>query len=241
MADELPLFAPVDLDVVKDDLGITDDYSDAWLARRCDSIWSRFQTFTGRPLLLSSQWIDDWSAVPNSCWLEWNWQRRPTFLGVYPVQSINAWTRGETVGDISDVVFDRDSGQIISFDDLPFWNTGLPPLVSSDLTVTYTAGFETLPGDLYEALIGCLSEMWAIRQLQVAGGGTITGRVSSISAADVGDVQFSTDTTIGFAGDASKKITSDPMLGPWKAILQPYRDERSFLGGPRQKTTAVLS
>src|SRR6185437_7053379 len=59
------LSAPIDLATIKDDLGIpADDTSnDAWLQRRIEGIWSRFQAYTGRPLQLASTWADDWGLL----------------------------------------------------------------------------------------------------------------------------------------------------------------------------------
>jgi hypothetical protein len=232
------LIAPVDLDNVKSDLGITDDYDDNWLIRRCNGIWSRFQIYTGRPLLLSSQWMDDWSHIAPPPWWWTSRQGVSEFLKVYPVQSVDGLVVGGAAGDEATVFFDRLSGRILSYGvTVPMYCVGAS-LLTDAAVITYTAGFEVLPEDLYEALIGCLTEMWTARQLQGAG---TTGRVSSISAGDLGEVQFSSDLA-GFIGDASKRISADPMLGPWKAVLDPYRDYRSFLGNDmKPRTTAVES
>src|SRR4051812_31120810 len=91
--------APVDLAIIKDDLQMPagDTSDDAWLQRRIDGLWARFEVYTARPLQLSTGWVDDWgelvsvstavqppliAAAPGAT----------AFLRVFPVQSITRLT-----------------------------------------------------------------------------------------------------------------------------------------------------
>lgn len=245
MADRKALrLAPVDLDTIKDDLGIPadDTTSDAWLGRRIDALWARFQVYTGRTLGPQAAWIDDWSEIarhnvhPNEPPI---WNARPSasvFLRVFPVASVDAIVFNGMADDPAKVVVDAATGKVLSLDGALQESDCGPALYSRQAVVTYTAGFAEIPPDLYEALVGCLAPLWAVRQAQQSGIGSGLGSIARINAVDVGDVEFSTGLG-GFVADASRKGSNDPLIGPWSALLDPYVDWRAFIGGALYPTT----
>lgn len=221
---------------IKDDLGIAadDSTSDAWLSRRIDGIWARFQVYTGRPLQLSSGWADDWGRlVQNAPALTQPpliraWPSGSVFLRVFPVQQITKLTLDGIDWDVSRIDFDGEEGKLVGIDgraiDLRHW------LVHARARVEYMAGFDTLPADLYEALLGAVQQQWASRQSQQAGLGT--GGVVRISAIDVGDIEIASVAPFTEAAMKGVGAGGDPLLGPFASYLDPYIDWRSMIGGP---------
>jgi hypothetical protein len=242
MADTKLKVAPVDLDTIKDDLGIPadDTTNDAWLQRRIAGIWSRFQIYTGRPLQLVGPWIDDWSEIAPSHFhmnqppILNERRRASTFLRVFPVKSIDAILFNLNDGDPDAVVVDNDSGRVLSLGTTSQAMDCAALLLTSQAVITYQAGFDEVPSDLYEALLGCLAPTWATRQAQQMGLGM--GNITRIATTDVGEVDFS-EGLAGFAGDAAKKAAGDPLIGPWSVLLDPYVDWRAFIGGDSYPTT----
>lgn len=244
---------PVDLDALKDDLGIPagDTSQDAWLQRRIDGVWAAFESYTGRRLCVPpAQFMDDWGSVALT---------RPhrnvppplaypasasVFLRYYPVVSVDAIVQSEAAGVSANVVFDAATGKLTSVDG-PLWGQwhhdlgGM--LLCNRARITYTAGWATTPPDLYEALLGALQQLWAKRAAQVGmGGGLAAAR--TVTAIDVGTVEF--DTGALFLENAARQKspagTIDPLLGPWAATLDPYRDIRGWLGSSACPTTTPV-
>jgi hypothetical protein len=239
-----PRLAPVDLDMVKDDLGMPagDTANDAWLQRRIDAVWARFQNYTGRTLALAGPWIDDWSEISqtNARVLQpplLNPARRATaFLRVFPVKQVDGITYNAVDSDPAQVIVDQPSGKVLSLNGAMMESDCAPQLISGLAVISYTAGFDTLPEDIYEAMIHCLEPLWSVRQAQQSGFGGPGGAVTRIAATDVGEVDFSYGLG-GFALDASKKSAPDPLLGPWATMLDPYVDWRAFIGSENYPTT----
>jgi hypothetical protein len=241
-----PENAPVDLQVVKDDLGITDDTSDAWLQRRVNGLWARFQRYTARPLMLSSGWADDWGELV---------QNHPAnteppiiraapsasvFLRVFPVQSISKFTVNGADQDASRVLFDGESGKLLGLDGRACDIAYLLP--SARVRIEYKAGFESLPADLYEAVVGALLVQWNQRQASASGLGPAGLTASRISAMDVGDVELTAASNF-FVDQATRRggTDLDPLLGAFADLLDPYIDWRSMLGGAYPTTVALLA
>jgi len=238
---------PIDLDTVKDDLGIpaTDTSNDAWLQRRIDGLWSRFQTYCARPLLLASGWADDWGELVDNHPAPVEpplWRHRQSgtvFLRVFPVASITKLSlNGDDTIDPARLEFDAETGKLVGLDGMP--SDLRTYLVSTRARIEYSAGFETLPADLYEALINALSTQWLTRSASQTGfgpGGFIPTRVSAI---DVGEVDLSSAPNF-FAEQATRRNpgTVDPLLGPFSVLLDPYVDWRSMIGGAYPTTVAL--
>lgn len=238
--------APPDLlDTIKDDLGIPpgDTTSDAWLQRRIDGIWARFEVYTGRPLGLVSPWLDDWGtlivnhpAVTEPPIL----RAQPgasVFLRVFPVARITSITmNNSTTVDPADVLFDQATGKLVG---LYGGATDLRnELVGARALVAYEAGFAAMPADLYEALLGVLGPLWAARQAQASG---LPGMATRISTTDVGEVEWSNSGNVFVEATLKGVRITDPILGPWGVVLDPYVDWRSMIGGAYPTTVAEVA
>ena len=240
------LSAPIiDLDTVKDDLGIpaSDTTNDAWLQRRIDGIWSRFQSYTQRPLTLASAWADDWGElVQNAAPLTEPPLIRAhasasVFLRVFPVQQITKLTLNGTDQDVARVIFDHDDGKLIGIDG--YAHDLRSALVYGRARVEYLAGFVELPPDLYEAMLGALTVQWNARQLSQSGMGGLTP--TRINAIDVGEVDVSTATSF-FVDQATRRSTTpDPLIGSYAMLLDSYIDWRSMIGGAYPTTVALAA
>ena len=239
------LSAPVDLDTIKDDLGIPagDSTNDAWLQRRIDAIWSRFQIYTGRPLLLSSGWVDDWSRLvtnhPASTEppLIRAWPSASVFLRVFPVQSLTRLVLNDQPVDVTRLVIEPASGKLVGLDDRPC--DLRMTLLQGRALVEYAAGFETLPADLYDALLGTLAGQWAARQASASGVAPAGFMPTRINAVDVGEIELSMSPNAFVDATLKGVRTTDPLLGPYGMLLDPYVDWRSIIGGAYPSTSAA--
>ena len=232
LAADAPVF---DLDTIKDDLGIPldDTTQDAWLQRRIADIWGRFESYTMRSLAVPpAPFVDDWSSVvelSRHVLLPPSWdfrQRASTFLRQFPVVEVTAFEIDGGPADPAVVRFKASSGQLLSLDGNYTSDLG-PRLAGSRARITYTAGFATVPADLYGALVGVLQMMWTQRAASVAG---LPAGVKTVSAIDVGDVSFYDSSKLLEQQIASTAEGGDPLLGPFTASLAPYVDWRSGLG-----------
>jgi len=247
------------LDQIKDDLGIPagDTTNDAWLQRRIDNVWARFEKYCCRALPVPpAQFIDDWGLIAEHSNrveppLIDHWPVGSPFLRYCPVVSIDAITTGPPGqtqdGDPTRVMFEPASGKLFGIDAAAQWQSAQWThdvsfaLRRSQVRITYTAGWATCPGDLYEALLNIIAPLWATRQAQQAGGGFGGGTVSRINIVDVGEIDL--DTAGAFAESAARaRGGGDPLLGPWITLLDSYVDVRVQMGSPLiPVTTAVVA
>ena len=239
--------APLDLATIKDDLGIdvADTSNDAWLQRRVDGLWSRFQTYTGRTLALESGWVDDWGELITNAKPYMQpmalqpLPRGSVYLRVFPVSSITKITFNQADVDVAQAVFDPESGKLLSLSGQPVVDLDAL-LINGRARIEYVAGFETLPDVLYEALIGALAIQWQARAAQSNGtavGGFLPTRISAI---DVGEVDLSLSPNVLVEQSAKRAGSVDPLLGPYATLLDEFVDYRSIMAATAQPTSAAL-
>lgn len=243
----MPLPAEV-LDALKDDLGIPagDATNDAWLQRQAAGIWARMERFCERKLSVPpASFVDDWGElvinqahynVPPAIAFG---LRATVFLREVPVRAITALELDGTAADVAAARWDVDSGKLFNVragSDMAEDLTGV--LWAARARITYTAGWDTIPPDLYQVLLGGLQPLWAARSAQQSGAGGGLGTATEINIVDVGSVSLS--ATGPFVGAASASLPgggADPLLGPWLSFLQSYRDLRNAHGVDRYPTT----
>jgi len=103
-------------------------------------------------------------------------------------------------------------------------------LLGARARITYSAGWDEIPPDLDQVLLGALQPLWAARSAQQAGG-TDFGTATEINVIDVGSVSLSaTGPFVTAASSASMPGGADPLLGPWLSFLAPYKDWRNSIG-----------
>lgn len=222
--------APIDIEVLKDDLGITDTASDAWLTRRVEAIWSRIESYTARTLRAPpATFRDEWSGfpwwTPGSLWPLVNPSN--VFLRQYPVTEILTIDAGDDEVDIAGFSLDKRTGQVIALNGVPWPTTGI-------VSIAYKAGWEDLPAELYDVVLSLMRPLWAERS--AATSGTLAG-VNSISINDVGSVDLTTSTAYS---DVAAKSGGDPMLGPYAYVLDSYIDWRARMGGQPGVTSELI-
>jgi hypothetical protein len=168
----------------------------------------------------------------------WDFQRTAsTYLRQFPVVAVTAFEVDGAVSDPTLVRFNPKTGQLLSLD-AAGWSHDLGPrLACSRAKITYTAGFATVPADLYGALVGVLQMLWTARAAQEAG---LPPGVRTVNAIDVGEVQFYDSSKLLELQIASASEGGDPMLGPFAAYLSPYVDWRSSLGSPTYAGSAIV-
>lgn len=236
--------APIDLAILKDDLGIppTDASNDAWLQRRVDAVWARMEAYTNRKLCSPpASFVDDWGELviqhhhvnlPPAIAFP---RRGSIFLRYYPVPAIEAVVVNDQDLDASKVRWDNASGKLLALnsDQAHAQDLG-QPLIGGRARITYKAGWDELPADLYECLLGAVQVMWNARQSQ--GSGLGGGTVSRIAVNDVGDVEISPGNTFVAAATRGPGA-ADPILGPFAALLDDYVDLRNAMGAESFPTT----
>lgn len=238
--------APIKLDDLKEDLGITDASQDAWLQRRVDGIWSRIEQYTARKLRAPPEaFVDDWGLIAevdvNQPQPLWYMARASVFLRYFPVASIEAIEMDSGAGTASDVRFDGKTGKLFNLSpggmfaqDVSTW------LVRSRVKITYKAGWDAVPGDLYEVVLGAMSMLWPQRRSQASGG--LGGTPKLINIADVGSVDLDTGGNLFIESAAAKPGVAggDPLLGPYASMLDGYVDHRSLIGWAMQPVTTAV-
>jgi hypothetical protein len=231
------------LDAIKDDLGITDGTQDAWLQRRLNGIWSRIEHYTSRVLASPpAAFVDDWSLIvvnnrhypvpPSREYVS----RASVFLRYFPVASIEAVEINGAASEPADVQFDPSNGKLFTLTG-SLWSEDLSARLHHCHTkITYKAGWDEVPGDLYEIVLGSMQTLWAPRSAGASGG--ISGTISEINVIDVGSVQMQAGNE--FVQGASKAGSAqDPLLGPYLSMLDLYVDHRSLIGHATMPVTTA--
>lgn len=234
----------VDMTALKDDLGITGTADDAWLQRRVANVLEAMQVYSGAYIGPVVDFEDDWSrlVVRGRLILAPFWPshgRASPYLTHAPVTEIGAAFQGTTTIDVAKVLFDPKTGEILSLTGAPVSDLERH-LVPTLTRIQYSAGYEALPGDLYEALVGIIRDLLAIRRGSGLGIGTGAMAVKSITIADVGTVSLG-----GAAGQFESAAMrgggpAEPLLGPWAASLGPYRDLAGMIGDRARPSSKTL-
>lgn len=228
--------APADLFLtIKEDLGICGGSEhDAWLQRRIEGVWSRMEHYTARSLAAPPiSFMDDWTRIsrtnthyplpPALC----RTQGSTVFLRHFPVAGIEAVEINGVAADPTGVSFDPRSGKLFALYGPP----------SQDLSgalyntrITYRAGWDTIPGDLYEVVLGAVATQYASRAAAGASGAPPGSMVTGITVADVGSLEVAPGGN-AFVNATMKGVsTTDPILGPYVSTLDLYVDQRSLIG-----------
>lgn len=236
--------APVDIDTIKDDLGIPDidTANDAWLQRRIDGIWARFEQYCARPLQLTSGWVDDWGTLVTNhpAYTEPPLLRAmpsaSVFLRVFPVQAVAGVLLNDQTVDPAGVIFEPESGRLAGLQGMAC--DLRTTLVTGRALIEYSAGFETLPPDLYEALLGVLGPLWAARSAQAGG---LPGVPLRIATTDVGEIEFSAAPNLFVDATTKRGNVADPLLGPYAMLLDTWVDWRSMIGGAYPSTFVAVA
>ena len=239
--------APNILDDIKADLGITGSTDDAWLQRRIDGIWARMEVYTSRKLCAPpAKFADDWGNIVNTQPIYpmppplMSMPRGSVFLRVCPVVSIDAViSDGSPIAPAQMAVqFDSRTGKLFALRVGEMTGDMSSALRQSRARVEYTAGWATIPADLYEIVLGAIQPLWTAKKAGAAGG--IQGTVSGINVMDVGSIEISDANS--FVATASKASggAGDPLLGPYANMLNIYIDHRARIGWEGMPTTEAL-
>jgi len=230
-------FPTLDLDDVKDDVGMpaTGTENDAWLDRRISGILARFQRYTNRYLGPVIAFQDAWQPTRPGANAPAYW---PSYYGGafylrnYPVVTIDEASEGGATIDPATIIFETSSGLLVGY------GAGSRFVIP---VIKYSAGFQDMPADLYEAMIGILRTLWASRSMDKSGLSVGGMTPSSLTIADVGDVALTQGGGQGF--DAALTAGGDyvdPYLGPYTYLLDSYTDLRAQMGSALMPVTTVV-
>lgn len=214
----------VELAELKDDLGITGSADDGWLNRRIAGVLLAMSNYTHRYIGDVVTFEDDFTRIVDGSRL-WIAPPFPALMRVSPrlrnrpvVEIVSATNNANAIAP-ADVLFNPETGEIQSIAGAPA--VDLARSLIGAVVIRYKAGWPAIPRDLYEALVGIIRNQWTLRKANAAGGLNIGGlAVESIQVPDVGSVQLGTGGTV--FEQASTKGAIDPILGPWRTVLDPY-------------------
>lgn len=150
-------------------------------------------------------------------------------LGEIPVQSLESILVDQTPQAIADFLV-LPTGRLYRKN-----GTQLAPMIAfGQVVIDYTAGYTDLPADLYEVVAGVVEKAWSATE---QGRADALQNVDKLTVFDVGSVEFSG------AGDAFyesniKGAAPNPILGPWSAQLDSYRDYGRGIGLPVSRETS---
>jgi len=220
-----------DLDILKDDIGMPPGTeNDAWLLRRVEGVWSRMETYCNRHLGSLTSFRDVWkpAQIESNVGAYWPYSGGVVYyLRHYPVKEILLAIDGDQLlPDPASVLFNPHNGALLGYGP-----TGSPTYFSLP-QIAYTAGYDPIPPDLYESMVGILQSVWNARSNAKSGLATGGMIPSQIDIADVGSITLGGGNTA--SGFSSTLIAggdyNDPMLGPYMYVLDGYRDKRAEMG-----------
>jgi len=230
---------PLDIDIIKDDIGMPagDTSDDAWLQRRIEAVIAAFRKYTHRWLYPLAEFTDDWRLIPfEQVALRFPPGRAGTFDGVsnflkeIPVKEILECKLNNNDTIPPDTIqFNPRTGELTGTMPPGQWSSF--PISKMLPMIKYSAGYETLPPDLYDCMIGILTSLWSMRSLQKSGldiGGQIP---SNITVDDVGSVKLGGMSFAGSPFATMGKDPMDPLLGPFTSTLDGYKDYRAIIAG----------
>jgi hypothetical protein len=233
---------------LKEDLGITaaDTTQDEWIERRVAGIWSRLEHATNRRLCIPpAKFMDDFTAIAGvDVW--WvsppaiaSMPRTTVFLRQFPVVSIEALEVGTEDRDPTGVRFNPRTGRLLTLNDPVNIAIDVSREMLGTTKITYLAGWDEIPGDLYEIVLGAIQVQWAGRAGASGASGGLVGTVSEINVIDVGSIQMGAGNA--FVQDAGKAgYVRDPLLGPYASMLDAYIDHRSGIGNQWMPVTTEI-
>jgi len=209
------------VEALRQEIGVSDDTQDEWLLARAESALAAMRRYCRRWLWPASQFRDafiyDFAQQCNRC------IGRAATLAEIPVVEILS-----VVADGTPLPADEfealTTGRLFRKLD----TAGLMPVIAgAQLLVDYVAGYEDLPADLYEVIAGVVKKAWGSTE---AGAGDALGNVEKLTVFDVGSVELS--GAGAFYESSVKAPAAGPILGPWGAQLDSYRDLSRGAGLP---------
>ncbi|HKV17357.1 MAG TPA: phage head-tail connector protein [Reyranella sp.] len=237
--------APAILDDIKADLGITGNTDDAWLQRRINAVWARMEVYTSRKLCAPpAKFVDDWGQIASQGVVHvlppilMQPARGSVFLRCFPVVSIEAVELHEGATAADDVTFDARTGKLFSVRGSIYAEDLSVALRAARAKITYTAGWATVPADLYEIVLGALQPLWAAKKAGGVPG--VSGALTGISVQDVGSIELAEGNLFVSTAAKAGGGSGDPLLGPYANMLELYIDHRVRIGNAGQPTTVEV-
>lgn len=110
----------------------------------------------------------------------------------------------------------------------------VPVIAFGAAQVDYVGGFDELPGDLYEVIAGVVKQAWsATDAARASASAGAMANVDKLTIFDVGSVEFGSADGAFYEGSVKPGAGgANPILGPWTAQLDYYRDYSRGIGLP---------
>jgi hypothetical protein len=225
--DELVAALRVEIGLAPDD-----DTQDAWLNARVESVLAAMRNYTRRWLWPASQFRDAFMSAYRDpyCWRG----AQVVQLAEIPVQEILS-----VVSDGAPQPADEyewlSTGRLFRVDA----SGGILPVVVNfrQLLVDYVAGYVDLPADLYEVIAATVTKAWSTTDAG-ASSDALAGNIEKLTVFDVGSVELA--NTGGFYESNVKTADGGPILGPWAAQLDAYRDRGRGIGLPEGRDSTYV-
>jgi hypothetical protein len=219
-----------------------DTTQDAWLSARAGAVLAAMRNYTRRWLWPASQFRDafqnmaarGYPPMPPPNYYSYS-QADVVVLAEIPVQEILSVMDGATPQDASEYEW-LTTGRLFKND-----GTNIAPVVvqSQQLLVDYVAGYQDLPADLYEVIAGTVKKAWAATDAGAASEALGGGNISKLTVFDVGSVELASPGGF-YEADVKDAGAGGPILGPWAAQLDYYRDYGRGIGLPARRDSTYV-
>lgn len=228
--DELVAALRVEIGLAPDD-----ETQDAWLNARVASVLAAMRNYTRRWLWPASQFRDAFMHPQCYPYAHMGYAHRgdAAVLAEIPVQEILAVVKDGAPDDATKYET-LSTGRLFVND-----GTNLFPVVISfaQLLVDYIGGYVDLPADLYEVITATVKKAWSTTEAG-ASNDALGGNIEKLTVFDVGSVELA--NTGGFYESNVKTADGGPILGPWAAQLDSYRDHGRGIGLPTGRDSAYV-
>lgn len=222
------------VEALRQEIGLApdDDSQDEWLTARANSALAAMRRYCRRWLWPASHFRDAFRN--DERYLCFRCGGQVAVLAEIPVQEIISVV-SDGAPQPADEFEAASTGRLFRKQ-----GTNLVPVISfAQLLVDYVAGEEDLPSDLYEAIAGMVKRAWASTE---QGRGDALSNVDKLTVFDVGSVEFG--SVGGGFYEAEAKVPAggawNPILGPWAALLDPYRDYSRGIGLPAMRESKFI-
>jgi hypothetical protein len=197
-----------------------DDSQDDWITARTNAALASIRRYCRRWLWPASQFRD--SFVMTDRWACDRCGGAVMSLAEIPVQQLLSIVDNGAPQDVTEFevlpsgrLFRRNGSNLV------------PTIAFGTDVVDYVAGYVDLPDDLFEAISGMVQKAWS---QSPQGMNDALRNADKVTIFDVGSVELTGSGGVFYEG--SVKGWTNPVFGPWVAVLEPYRDYSRGVGLP---------
>lgn len=213
--DDLVAALRVELDLQPEDAS-----QDAWIEARANAAIASIRRYCRRWLWPASQFRDSFVSDVYDCL---RCSGAIVTLAEIPFQTLLSYVDNGTPQAIDEFEV-MPTGRL--FRKVPGFNL-TPVVVLGNDVIDYVAGYVDLPDDLFQAISGMVQKAWSSTP---QGATDVLRNADKVTIFDVGTVELPGGSGVFYEGNV--KGWTNPIFGPWVAVLEPYRDYSRGVGLP---------